>query len=425
MMRRFYLILAFALAAGAGAAAEGWDDLYAARLNAQAAWLESKLALASAEVAYDQYIKPLLPTISVATTTSTALSIGGSGFDAGVLIPSITLENLFGADLSLKAPLKATSAGGIGLGDPSVSLTRQLFVETEADRLDAEAAVMMAREAIRNSENAVRIALATDILNAMYYKRLLAADKENLGVLEKMKKATIDINELRVLDRHILETQKSILLATASLADVDDGVKENANALYADLLRLQAGWIAVVGAKEPKSSMTIQALELSLKAAEKRGAFSILPYLPNPNLTASLSYDIDKSALAWGLSFTMSFNAIDKGQHALSVLKRRDYPQIYRIKLADARKSLVDNIRKTNDKLLSLELDKEIKKLDIADAEDIVRIFEELYKGRFTSEENLIIRQIDLSVQKLLAQKIEYDILIQNLNVAHYYSAGD
>jgi len=427
-MRRFYLVLILALSAWA-AAAEGWDDIYKARLNASAAYLESKLDLKSAEVALNNYTKPYIPAVSIATSTGTSytdefLGIGSDGFIAGSLIPSVTLENLFGADLSLKVPLEASTSGEIGLGNPSLSLTRKLFVETGADRMEAEASVMAARAAIKSSEDTVRIALATDILNAMYYRRLLEANKDNLQVLEKVRKATIDTTLLRELDRRLSEAQKSILTASGALDNLDDDVRKNADALYEDVLRLQAQWIAAIEGKEPESTLSIHALELSLAAAEKRKAFSILPYLPNPSITASINYDTDQNKVGWGLSFKLSYDALNKGQNTLDALKREEYPTIYKIKLEDARDELTDGIRIVNDTLTSLELDRKIQELDIADAEDDMKITERLYNGGYASEEDLVITQIDLSIEKIDAQKIDYDILIQKLKLAHYYESA-
>lgn len=427
-MRRFYLVLILALSAWA-AAAEGWDDIYKARLNASAAYLESKLDLKSAEVALNNYTKPYIPAVSIATSTGTSytdefLGIGSDGFIAGSLIPSVTLENLFGADLSLKVPLEASTSGEIGLGNPSLSLTRKLFVETGADRMEAEASVMAARAAIKSSEDTVRIALATDILNAMYYRRLLEANKDNLQVLEKVRKATIDTTLLRELDRRLFEAQKSILTASGALDNLDDDVRKNADALYEDVLRLQAQWIAAIEGKEPESTLSIHALELSLAAAEKRKAFSILPYLPNPSITASINYDTDQNKVGWGLSFKLSYDALNKGQNTLDALKREEYPTIYKIKLEDARDELTDGIRIVNDTLTSLELDRKIQELDIADAEDDMKITERLYNGGYASEEDLVITQIDLSIEKIDAQKIDYDILIQKLKLAHYYESA-
>ena len=427
-MRRFYLVLILALSAWA-AAAESWDDIYKARLNASAAYLESKLDLKSAEVALNNYTKPYIPAVSIATSTGTSytdefLGIGSDGFIAGSLIPSVTLENLFGADLSLKVPLEASTSGEIGLGNPSLSLTRKLFVETGADRMEAEANVMKARAAIKSSEDTVRTALATDILNAIYYQRLLEANEENLQVLEKVRKATMDTTLLRELDRRLFEAQKSILTASSALDNLDDDVKKNADTLYEDVLRMQAQWIAAIEGKEPQITLTIQALELSLAAAEKRKAFSILPYLPNPSITASINYDTEKNEVGWGLSFKLSYDALNKGQNSLDALKREEYPTIYMIKLKDARDELMDGVRIIKDTLTSLELDRKIQELDIADAEDEMKITERLYNGGYASEENLAIARIDLSIERIDAQKIDYDILIQKLKLAHYYESA-
>jgi len=428
-MRRFYLVLVLVLSAWA-AAAEGWDEIYKARLSASAAYLEAKLDLKSAEVAYYDYTKPYIPAVSIATSTGTTytnefLGIGSDGFSAGSLIPSVTLRNLFGADLSLKVPLEASTSGEINLGNPSVSLTRKLFVETGADRMEAEAKVMTARASIKSSEDTVRTTLAKDILNAIYYERLLEANKENLEVLEKVRKATIDSTLLRELDRRILEAQKSILTASSALDTLDDDVKRNTDALYEDVLRLQAEWITAIEGKEPESTLMIRALELSLAAAEKRKAFSILPYLPNPSITASVNYDTDNNKVGWGLSFSLSYDAINKGKNSLDALKRKEYPTIYGIKLEDARDELTDGIRIVMDTLKSLELDRKIKELDIADAEEDMQIMERLYNGGYASEEDLVIARIDLSVEKIDAQKIDHDILIQKLNLAHYYDSEE
>ena len=333
----------------------------------------------------------------------------------------MTLENLFGADLSLKVPLEASTSGAMSLGNPSLSLTRKLFVETGADRMEAEANVMTARAAIKSSEDTVRTALATDILNAIYYQRLLEANKENLQVLEKVRKAIIDTTLIRELDRRLFEAQKSILTASSALDNLDDDVKKNADALYEDVLRLQAQWITAIETKEPESTLTIRALELSLAAAEKRKAFSIFPYLPNPSITASVNYDTEKNEVGWGLSFKLSYDALNKGQNSLDALKREEYPTIYKIKLEDARDELTDGIRMVKETLKSLELDRKIQELDIADAEEDMQITERLYNGGYASEEDLVITRIDLSIEKIDAQKIDYDILIQKLNLAHYY----
>ena len=411
------------IAAAAAASAQGWDQLYQARLQASSAYLESKLALRTAELAFDQYAKPYIPTVAIATTTSSSLSIGSEGFSSGSLTPSITFENVLGADLAIKAPLVASS-GSLGFGNPSVSLTRKLFMETEADRLDALAAVAAARAAVRNAENAARIALATDILNANYYASLLEVDRRNLATLERVRKATVEPSYARELDKRILQARRSMLVAQGALENVADDIGPNAEALNAEVLRMQEEWAKYVDSGDPSDSLEIQGLKLSLEAAERRKAFGLLPWLPNPSLTASLAYDTDAGALDWGLSFSLSYKAFDKGQSSLAALKRGEYPKILAIKLDTARRSRADGIRKTRDALKLLALDRRIQDLEIADAEDAAALMKRLYDGGYASEDNLVIAQIDLEVERILGRKIDFDILIQRLNLANYFGAG-
>ena len=108
-MRRLSLFLALVLVT-LTSSAESWDTIYKARLDASASYLESRLALKSAEVAFCHYAKQYLPTLTIATSAGSALGFGSDGFTAGTLTPSLTLENILGADLSFKMPLKASSS---------------------------------------------------------------------------------------------------------------------------------------------------------------------------------------------------------------------------------------------------------------------------------------------------------------------------
>ncbi|SLM19136.1 exported hypothetical protein [uncultured spirochete] len=427
-MRQHAFMLALLFAAS-GVFAEGWDEIYTARLNNSATYLESKLTLKSAEADYAGYTKPYIPTVSISTGTSgsddtyeSGLVVGSDGATSGTLIPSITFEKLLGgADLSFKAPVNIASTGEVSMGNPALSVSRTLFPETAANQLDAEAALISAQASLQAIKNDIRIELATDVLDTIYYRRLLESSKENLEILEKVRKATVDTTTQRELDKSILEAQKSILTATSALADIKDDVKNNADALYEDITRLQSGWLASINGEEPKSSMTIRSLELSLAAAEKRKSFSILPYLPNPTIAASVYYNVDTSKVDWALSFKLSYDLVNKNENALSALKREEYPKIYSIKLEEAQKGLKDGLRQINDTLESLDLDKKIKDIDLADSDDDMARQEKLYNGGFISEEDYVMAQIDLAILKIEAQKIDFDILIQKLKLAQYY----
>lgn len=402
----------------------GWDELYASRLDASASYKEAVIDVKSAILSLEQYTKPYIPTISLSTSATSPIKIDSTGFTGGSLVSSLGFEQVLGTDIALNVPIKMASNGSLNLDDPNVSISRKLFTEGKADRLDAEAALLNAKALLKTVEDSVEITLANEILNEKYYNSLLEASRKNLEVLEKVKKATTDTTTLRELERRILEAQKSILTATKALGEIPAEVKENLGFLLTNLMSLQGEWVKGIESSVPETSLSIEALVLSLQAAEKRQAFGLLSYLPNPSITAEISYDTSARSLDWALSFSLSYDVADKGKRSLEALKRKEYPEIYRAKLAEAKKSLSEGVRTIQSSIESLELDLKIQRLDIEDAQDELTIMQALYEGGFTSEENLVIAQIDLSVERLEAEKIEYDILMQKLNLAKYFEIG-
>jgi outer membrane protein TolC len=402
----------------------GWDELYASRLDASASYKEAVIDVKSAILSLEQYTKPYIPTISLSTSATSPIKIDSTGFTGGSLVSSLGFEQVLGTDIALNVPIKMASNGSLNLDDPNVSISRKLFTEGKADRLDAEAALLNAKALLKSVEDSVEITLANEILNEKYYNSLLEASRKNLEVLEKVKKATTDTTTLRELERRILEAQKSILTATKALEKIPAEVKENLGFLLTNLMSLQGEWVKGIESSVPETSLSIEALVLSLQAAEKRQAFGLLSYLPNPSITAEISYDTSARSLDWALSFSLSYDVADKGKRSLEALKRKEYPEIYRAKLAEAKKSLSEGVRTIQSSIESLELDLKIQRLDVEDAQDELTIMQALYEGGFTSEENLVIAQIDLSVERLEAEKIEYDILMQKLNLAKYFEIG-
>lgn len=418
-MRRILTAILACLALGS-AWGQGWEALYQKRLAASSAYLEAKLALKGAEVAYNQIAKPYVPTLSISTSSSAPLSLGSDGTVSGTIAPAIGFQNVLGADISLRNPFRVT-ASGLVAGDPSLTLSRSLFEETQAERLDAESSLLAAKAALKAAQDGVRISLATEILNAAYYSSLLSANQENLKVLQKVRDATVNSILQRELERRILGARKSVLSARNALASLDKEILAEAESLHREVLRLQEAWFSALASRPPESSAKIRSLELALAAAERRKKLSFLPYLPNPSLSATLSYDRDDGSLDWALAFSFAYAPLDNGKASLSVLRREQNPAILAMKVREARDSLVSGVARLQGLLETLELDRKLNDLDIEDAKEDVLLLERLYNGGYATEEDLVIARIDLSVQELEGRKIEFDTLIQKLNLANYY----
>jgi outer membrane protein TolC len=400
-----------------------WQALYTQRLESSASYREAALTLKSAQLALDQLTKPYVPVLSLSTGSGGALSYGSQGFGGGSLVSSLGLENLLGGELALRSSLAVSPSGDLTLGDPSLSFSRKLFTESDAQRLDAEAALLNAQASLNNAEITVQINLAKEILDARYYSSLNQINQRNLEVLERVKAATIDSTAQRELERRILQAQKSLLAAKSALAGVSAEILTQAEPLYDEIVTLQASWLANLNGKEPSSSLSTLALEQNLAAAQKRKEYSFLPFVPNPSVSASISYDIDKKSLGWGFSLSFSYDVFNKGKNSLDALKREEYPEIYSIKLADARATFFEGLKSIENALQSLELDRKIQGLDVEEAREAAAKAEALFNGGFSSEETLVMAQIDLSVELLAADKIEYDIIAQSLGLIQYFGA--
>jgi hypothetical protein len=72
----------------------------------------------------------------------------------------------------------------------------------------------------------------------------------------------------------------------------------------------------------------------------------------------------------------------------------------------------------------NLELDGQIQALDVDEARENAEKAQALYSGGFSSEENLVMARIDLSVEETAAEKIEYDILSQKIGLIRYYASA-
>jgi len=138
----------------------GWDELYASRLDASASYKEAVIDVKSAILSLEQYTKPYIPTISLSTSATSPIKIDSTGFTGGSLVSSLGFEQVLGTDIALNVPIKMASNGSLNLDDPNVSISRKLFTEGKADRLDAEAALLNAKASLKSVEDSVEITLA-------------------------------------------------------------------------------------------------------------------------------------------------------------------------------------------------------------------------------------------------------------------------
>ncbi|MCX7030325.1 MAG: TolC family protein [Spirochaetes bacterium] len=425
-MTRAHALLLLPLLAVVAPLAADWDASYAARLEENLAYRQALTQLRQAELKAAQEERPYLPYLGVGTSGQFGVSILDGELQASVITTELRFENLLGADLTFAVPLSFGGASPAGLGNPSVTLSRRIFEETQSSLLKARAALIRARASMEKAASDVRLGLVTDILDAYRSVRVVESHRRNLAVLERLREVTRSETDARAVERRILQARRAILQADAALQAMDAEVRANVEALYPEAQERIRTWVRSMppkGSPAP-SSAELEAQRLELEAAERERALAFLPYVPNPTLSASLTYDPDERKLGWRFSVLFSTDVIDRGERATAAFLRREGPAIERMTLESAKKSLERSVASAWTALEVLDVDRQIQALDVEDVRETAKRWQALFSRGFVSEEDLAMVEIDLAVEELDAVEIEHEYVKQQLKLLRYYGSA-
>jgi outer membrane protein TolC len=425
------LLLVPSLARVAPLAAD-WETLYAARLADNLAYRKalSQLRQAELEVARQQRVYlPYLGLRSVSPTSPTStssISMTDGVLQSSALAVELRFENLFGADLTFMAPLVFGGSPAPAPGNPNVTLSRPILAEPETKLLRAHAALIRAGGSVQKAASEVRLGLVSDILDAYRSVRVVETHRRNLATLERLREVTRNETDVRAVERRILQARRAILVADEALQAIDAGVRAEAEALYPEVKERLKDWVQAVPAKgaPPPESAELAALRLELTAAERERSLWFLPYLPNPTVSAGLAWDFDKPGLSWQVSLLFSTDVIDRGERQAASRARREGPDLARIGLESAERSLQRSVASAWNALEVLDLDRRLQSLDMEDAREIVEQWRELFAGGFVTEEDVAMVEIDLTVEELDAVGIEHAYLRKQLELLQYFHSA-
>ena len=322
--------------------AADWESLCAARLAGDSAYLRAQSQLRQAELALAQEERFYLPYLALRSVSPTSpgstssLKVTDGALQSSALAAELRFENLFGAKVAFTAPFLFGGSAPPGLGTPSVTVSRAIVEESAADLLRARADLLRAAASVEKAAADVRLGLISDVLDAYRSARVVASHRKNLATLERLRDVTRSASDAREVERRILQAQRAILVAEAALEAIDAGVRAEAEALYPGVRQLVEGWVRALPRKGtlPPESAELEALRLELAAAERQRSLWFLPYLPNPTLSASLGYDLDKPGLTWQVSLLFSADLLDRGERAAEASARREAPELARIGIA-------------------------------------------------------------------------------------------
>lgn len=220
------------------------------------------------------------------------------------------------------------------VGNPSLSVTRQLFEEFDVELLSARADLIRSRESEITAYADVRTELVSEVFDAWISLRILDDARRRLEMAERLRASSRDETGIRDLERSLLQAERSLLQAERALREIDSRIVEYADALYGEIGDRFDLWVEGLPEPDaiPTTSAAISAQELDLAAAEARRARSFLPYIPNPTFSATIGYDRELDEPFWTLSVQFSVTLLDRGERALSALQRRETADIERLR---------------------------------------------------------------------------------------------
>lgn len=412
--------------------AADWESLYAARLAGDSAYLRAQSQLRQAELALAQEERTYLPYLALRSASptspgsSSSLKVTDGALQSSALAAELRFENLLGAKIAFTVPFLFGGSEPPGLGNPSVTASRAIIDESRADSLRARAGLLRAADSVERAAADVRRSLVSDILEAYRSARVVASHRKNLATLERLRDVTRSESDAREVERRILQARRAILVAEAALGAIDPDVRTEAEALYPGVRELVEGWVRALPPRgtRPPESAELAAERLELAAAERERSLWFLPYLPNPTLSASLGYDMDKPGLTWQVSLLFSTDLLDRGERAAAASARREAPELARIGVASAERSRERSAASAWDALEILDIDRSLQALDIEDAREIAEQWRELFARGFVTAEDVVMVEIDLAVEELDAVRIEHDALRKQLELLQLFGSS-
>jgi hypothetical protein len=399
---------------------DAFDQLLTLRLEENITYRQALIDRKRAELGLRQLSAYAIPYLELASARD-GFSIADGEVQPLVIQPGIVWTNVFGTEISIRTPL--TFNGENGSEAVSLNASRPLFPEEDVRTLKARAAVLRGRESEREARLAVEKKLLEDILKGYLSQRKLELDQESLRVLEKEMDAAVESKSIRSLNQRILRARRGLLQARQVLEEIDPRVNERVEELYPQAIERAERRVKELPAagEPPGRTASIQAQELTLAAASLEGRRSFLAWLPNPLLGLSVDYNLQDQSISWKLSLQFSITLLDRGEMAMEAFRRREQPEIERMRLLQAHTNLADEIRRASVRQELLEYDIRLQEFSVEDTLEEEEHARRMYQEGFATGESWIMARIDRLTAELDMVQLKHDKLLQQLELLRLY----
>lgn len=415
-----------------------FEELYEQNLEKSSSYMQAELNLRSAEIEMnkiDNFFVPYLG-ISVDTmkteispvgpTTLSGLVFGGEGKLEGYVISlDVNFLEVWGAKVGASFPFTLnTDEWTIDTPQATeiaISLSRDLTIIDRAERLKTESNYYDALSKYYLAQTNELITTIEDIFTRHYNEEMIQTYLDEIEILNQQYNLSTDEDEKEGLEKQILTAQKNLETLRAGNAPLEYFE-------YTEELYLQAKDTVERIINENQNYPTnveerldLKSLQLQEEASEIESNFWFIPYLPFNTISVSMNPFKDTDDLFDKLSISVGFQLaiLDKGERKLAsdTMKTNVAALTYDESIIETENAIrnLETTRKT------LNYDVKIKQIDLENAMEDYDRNKELNDQGYITKEELKLSEISLRRAQLASEKVENDILTNELRIMQQY----
>jgi hypothetical protein len=417
-----------------------FEELYHQNLEKSSAYTQAELNLRSAQLEMnkiDNFFVPYLG-ISVDTmktgispvgpTTVSGLVFGGEGTLEGYRISlDVNFLEVLGAQVGVSFPFTLNTTDEWKIDTPkaseiAISLSRDLTIIDRAERLKTESSYYDSLSKYYMVQTNELITTIEDVFTRHYNEEMIQTYQDEIEILNQQYNLSTDEDEKESLEKQILTAQKNLETVRANNAPLE--YFEYTDELY-NQTKNTVERIINDNQKYPtniEERLDLKALQLQKEATEIESNFWFIPYLPFNTVSVSMNPFFEEGEnLNNNLSISVGFQLaiLDKGERKLAsdTMKTNVAALTYDESMLEVENAIrnLETTRKT------LNYDVKIKQIDLENTMEDYNKNKELNDQGYITKEKLKLSEISLRRAQLASEKVETDILTNELRMMQQY----
>ncbi len=416
-----------------------FEELYEQNLEKSSAYTQAELNLRSAQLEMNKIDNFFVPYLGISVDTmKTGIIPAGTTTVSGLVFEE---ENITGYRISLDVNFLEVWGAQVGVSFPftlntndewtidtpgaseiAISLSRDLTIIDKAERLKTESAYYDALSKYYMAQTNELITTIEDIFTRHYNEEMIQTYQDEIEILNQQYNLSTDEDEKESLEKQILTAQKNLETLRSNNAPLEyfeytDELYNQTKDIVERIINENQNYPTNI-----EERLDLKSLQLQEEASEIESNFWFIPYLPFNTISVSMNPFFEEGEnLIDNLSISVGFQLaiLDKGERKLAsdTMKTNVAALTYDESIIEIENAIrnLETTRKT------LNYDVKIKQIDLENAMENYDRNKELNNQGYITKEELKLSEISLRRAQLASEKVENDILTNELRIMQQY----